>query len=114
MPVAHFNRTITQVAVEQAAIGQTDVIAAQPGARIYVVQIVLVLSAAGTITFNEGAGPTALTGVIPVAANGGFVVGEGGGSDPVLQTQTQNAKFGLVTTGVGATAHGWIRFFIDT
>jgi hypothetical protein len=114
MPVANYNRTITQVSIEQAAIGQTDFFAATPGARVYIVAIVLTLSAAGTLQFNEGAGPAALTGVIPVAANGGFVITQGGQDEPILSSNTQGAKVGLVTTGVGATAHGWIRFFIDS
>jgi hypothetical protein len=116
MPVASANRSLTQVSIEQAGIGQTDIVLAAGlvGAKVYVCTIVLTFSAAGGLQFNEGVGPTALTGVLPVAINGGFVVGEGGGSEPVLQTLTAGSKFGLVTTGAGCTAHGWIRYFIDT
>lgn len=113
MPIHALNRTLTQAVVEQAAIGQTDFAAAPgTGLNIYVVRIVLTLAAAGTVTFNQGTGPTAITGVIPVAANGGFVI-LGDGVEPVLFTTTANSKMGLVTTGVGATAHGWISYFID-
>lgn len=111
MPDYALNRTITQAAIEQAAIGQTDIQAATAGLLIYVVSFSISLSAAGTITFNEGTGPTALTGVMPVAANGN-VSFFGNGLTPILQTKTVNAKLGLVTTGVGATAHGWIRYFL--
>lgn len=111
MPDHAYNRTITQVAIEQAAIGQTDIQAAVTGMLIYVVSFSVAISAAGTITFNEGAGPTALTGVMPAPVNG-TISFFGNGVDPILQTKTAGAKFGIVTTGVGATAHGWIRYFL--
>lgn len=113
MPSRHTSRTIKQVAIEQAAIGQTDLVAAPGvGLRVYIVGVYLQVSAAGTVTFNEGAGPTALSGVIALPANGSFNLFSGENDVPVLETQTANAKFGLVTTGVGATAHGWLRYFI--
>jgi hypothetical protein len=112
MPVHSYNRTITQVAVTQGAAGSTDLVAI-PGAgiKIYVVSIVITLDAGGSIKFTEGTGPTDLTGVIPVAANGGFVV-LGDSEAPVLQTNTANSKLSIVTaTG---KAFGWIRYFTAT
>lgn len=110
MPVSNLNRTITQIVVTQAGAGSTDLVAI-PGAglRIFVVSIVLILDAAGTVKFTEGTGPTDLTGAIPVATNGGFVV-TGNGYDPVLQTNTANSKLSMVSaTG---KAFGWLRYFI--
>lgn len=112
MPPSFLNRTITQVAITQGAAGSTDLVAAPgAGARIYVVSIVLTADAAGTFKFTEGTGPTDLTGVIPVAQFGGFVV-LGNGYDPVLQTNTANSK--LTVISATSKVFGWIRYFLDT
>lgn len=112
MPIHNLNRTMVQIAVAQGAAGTTDLVAA-PGAglKIYVVKLVLVMSAAGTLKFTEGTGPTDLTGPMAIAANGG-IVDVGDGIEAVLQTNTANSKLSLVTT-VGA-ANGWLRYFIDS
>lgn len=103
------DRTITQVAISRTAGTAQDLVAA-PGARlkIYVVNIVVVLSAAGTITFREGTGPTDLTGAITVGDTGGFVVGNG--ESVVLQTNTANAKLSIFPATGNAT--GWIRYYV--
>lgn len=110
MPIANYNRTITQIPVAQGAAGSTDLVAA-PGAglKIYVVNIVLIMTAGGTLKFQENAA-TDLTGAMALATNGG-IVDLGDGREPVLQTNTANLKLNLVTT-TGA-AQGWIRYFID-
>lgn len=110
MPVASNSRTRTQVAVTQGAAGSLDLAAAAPGLRIYVTRIVVALSAAGTLKFQEG-GTTDLTGAIDLGAAGGFVVGDPNG-EPVLFTITPNTKLNLVST-VGL-CKGWIHYFYDT
>lgn len=114
MPQQFLNRTITQVAVNQAAAGSTDVVAAQPGLKIYVVSIVLSNggSAAGTLKFTEGTGPTDLTGEMGVAIGGGFVV-LGNGIDPILQTNNVNSKLSVVSATLNFWVDGWIRYFLD-
>jgi hypothetical protein len=110
MPQHVLNRTITQVAIDQSGAGTTDLVAA-PGAglRIYVVVLVVTLSAAGTIRFTEGTGPTNLTGDMPLATGGGFVV-LGDGYNPILQTNTANSKLSIVSaTGF---ADGYLRYFV--
>ncbi len=99
-----------QVAIDQTAAGSTDVVAA-PGAglKIYVVGAVLSMSAAGTVKFQEGTGPTDLSGEIDFPALGGMVT-IGNGIDPILQTNTANAKLTILTT-TGA-ANGWLRYFV--
>lgn len=110
MPVSYQNRTITQVAIDQGGAGTVDLVAA-PGAglKVYVVTIVVSLSAAGTVRFQEGTGPTNLTGDVDLAIAGGYVT-IGNGVEPVLQTNTANAKLSLVSTG--GAANGWIRYFV--
>lgn len=111
MPHKNIARTITQVAVTQGAAGALDLVAI-PGAglKIYVVSIVLVGDAAGTVKFTEGTGPTDLTGAIPLAANGGFVV-ISNDDTPILATNTANSKLSLVSAT--AKVFGWIRYFVD-
>lgn len=110
MPDTSSNRTIVQIAIDQGAAGTTDLVAA-PGAglKIYVTGIALSLSAAGTVRFTEGTGPTNLSGDMDLAAAGGFV-SIGDGTNVILNTNTANAKLSIVST-VGA-ANGWLRYFI--
>lgn len=104
------NRTCTQIAITQGGAGTLDLVAAAAGVKIYVVTLVVAMSAAGTLKFTEGTGPTDLTGAIDVATAGGFVV-LGAGDTVVLQTNTANSKLSLVST-VGA-AKGWMRYYLD-
>lgn len=110
MPDTTLNRTITQVALDQGVAGSTDLVAA-PGAglKVYVVGIVVALSAAGTVRFTEGTGPTNLTGDLDLALAGGFV-SIGDGANVILQTNTANSK--LTITSTGGAANGWIRYYI--
>lgn len=111
MPIQHINRTITQIAIDQSTPTTTDLIAA-PGAglKIYVVTLSISLGGTpGTIKFQEGTGPTDLTGEIDFPAQGGLVA-VGNGIDPVIQTNTANAKFSIVSTG--SAANGWLRYFV--
>lgn len=111
MPDHFLGRTITQVAVNQAAAGSTDIVAAPgDGLKIYVVTIVLTNShsAVGTIQFREGTGPTNLTGEMQLAVGGGFVAI--GDPQPVLQTNTANSKLTINT--VTAFVDGYIRYFV--
>lgn len=115
MPIQSLNRTILQVAVDQSAPGSTDIVVAPgTGMKIYVVTIVLSNggTAAGTLKFTEGTGPTDLTGAMGVAVNGGFVI-IGNGIDPVLATNTANAKLSVVTATAGFWVDGYIRYFLD-
>ncbi len=109
MPVTGNNRTLTPVAISQGAAGSTDLVAAATGLRIYVVQIVVTLSVAGTLKFQEG-GTTDLTGALDLGAAGGFVVGAPDGN-AVLFTNTANQKLNLVsTTGL---CKGWLLYYYD-
>ncbi len=112
MPELNYNRTIKQVIIDVAAASTATLVAA-PGAdlRIYVVYIQVGMGgAAGTVTFGEGAGPTAITGQIPLALNGGFT--SGGGRDPILFTPTANSALAITTAGASATADGWLHYFV--
>lgn len=110
MPETWHHRTITQVPIDQGAPGSTDLVTA-PGAglKVYVVGVVLSMSAAGTVRFTEGTGPTNLTGDLDLAIAGGFVT-FGDGQNVILQTNTANSK--LTLTSTGGSANGWIRYYV--
>jgi hypothetical protein len=103
--------TAVQVAINAAA-GTPQQLVAAPGSRlkIYVLTIVVVLDVAGTVKFTEGTGPTDLTGALTLGDTSGFVVTSGDGDDPVLQTNTANAKLSIAS--VTGSATGWIRYYV--
>jgi hypothetical protein len=110
MPVTNINRTITQASFDQGAAGSTDLVTAPgTGKKIYVVAVVVGLSAGGTVKFQENAS-TDLTGALPVGASTPYVL-IGDGINPILQTNTANQKLNLVSA-TGA-AKGYIRYFTE-
>jgi hypothetical protein len=60
-------------AVIDAASGDNAIVAAVAGTRFRVLGYALVVTAATDVRFEDGAGGTALTGQMPLAANGGLV-----------------------------------------
>ena len=67
--------TPVHVAVDVAASGDNTLVAAQGSGNIILVhQVVLVAASAVTVRFESGAGGTALTGQMQLAANSGFVL----------------------------------------
>ena len=57
-----------------AANGNTEAIPLVSGHRFRVLGYTLIATSACTVIFQDGAGGTALTGTIPLAANGGISV----------------------------------------
>jgi hypothetical protein len=67
--------TPTMVAIDAATGGDNTLVGAQGSGNIILVHhVCLVASAAVTVRFESGAGGTALTGQMVLAANGGFVL----------------------------------------
>ena len=60
--------------IDNATSGDNTIVAAVAARKIRVHQCFLIAAAAVTIRFESGAGGTALTGQMNVAANGGFVM----------------------------------------
>ena len=111
MPELFYNRTITQVAINQSAAGAIDLVAI-PGAgmKIYVVSVAISNShsAVGTVKFTEGTGPTDLTGDMQLGIGGVLALFSDGA--PILQTNTANSKLSLSSTT--AFVDGWLRYFV--
>lgn len=61
-------------AIDVASSGDNTLVAAVVGKKVRVLACVLVASAAVTVRFESGAGGTALTGQMVLAANGGFTL----------------------------------------
>lgn len=66
--------TVNVAAINAAAAGNNTLVAAVSGKQIRVTAITLVCAGAVTVTFQSGAGGTALTGAMSFAANGGMDV----------------------------------------
>jgi len=94
-PATGFGKTITYVSVAQGAAGTTVLAAASPSNKHKILGAALVMSAAGTLKFNDGAAVD-LTGAMDIAANAGFVLPTG--FVPYTQTSTTNTALQLVTT----------------
>jgi hypothetical protein len=56
-------------AIDTAVLGNTTLVAAVSGRKIRVVGFIIVADGTVSITFQSGAGGTALTGAMPMAAN---------------------------------------------
>lgn len=65
---------IKYASISGATSGDNTVVAAVSGKRIRVLSVALITTTATTVAFESGASGTALTGDMPLAANGGFVL----------------------------------------
>lgn len=66
--------TILRAAISAAASGDNTIVAAAGGVKTKVLGLVLVAAGAVDVRFEDGAGGTALTGVMSLAANQPFVL----------------------------------------
>ena len=103
MAYANFRRNsgknTTFVSVAQGAAG-TTVLAVADATKVHrVVSALLVMDATGTLKFTDTAGD--LSGAMPIAINGGFVLPPGVGN--YLETSAVNNALNLVTTTGKAT-----------
>ena len=60
------------LAINPASLGSNSLVAAIPGARIRVLSLAVVTTAANTVTFQTNATP--ISAAFPLAANGGLVL----------------------------------------
>ena len=75
MSLAPINLASVQLAaVNFSASGDNTLVAAVAGKLIQLVRIFVVVAAATNLTFKDGTGGTALSGPIPMAANGSITL----------------------------------------
>lgn len=65
---------VKRAVISGATSGDNALVAAVTGKKIRVISLFLIAAGAVTVRFESGAGGTALTGVMSVAANGGMVL----------------------------------------
>jgi len=68
------SKPIRRAVIDVAGSGDNTLVAAISNTRIRVLAAFLVTAGAITVRFESGAGGTALTGQMNIAANGGFVL----------------------------------------
>lgn len=110
MPVATYNRTITQLPIDLVGAATTTLIAAPgTGLKVYVVSFVITSVAGGTIRLEETTSGDDLSGDLGFAANGGLVASSGSDDAPILQANTANRGIQAVHS---AGFDGWLRYFV--
>jgi hypothetical protein len=97
------------VVISVSSIGDNTVVAAVAGRSIRVTSLVLVEAAAVSITFKSGS--TALSGAIPMLANGAIVL------DPVFERQapwltTALGEAFVINLSVGVACTGWLDYVL--
>lgn len=105
-PTTGEGKTLLFATISQGAAGTTSLVAADAAAKIKVVSYVVVLDAAGSFKFTDGVAD--LSGVMPVAANGG-VSAIGQPSAHLLETGAVNRALSITT--VTGKAFGHFSYF---
>jgi hypothetical protein len=103
-----FVGAIATAPINTAASGDTTIVAAQPGKRVFVFGYVLVASGAVTVQWKSGA--NALTGAMALAANGGLVVN---GSPDTMMLQTNPGEALILTLGGAVQASGHVMYGVQ-
>ena len=106
----HFDPYQTQrvkrAVIDAATSGDNSIVSAVTGKKIRVLSVVLVSAGTVTVRFESGAGGTALTGQLTLAANVGF----SSGYSPVGHFETAaGAALNLELSGA-VSVDGWIVY----
>lgn len=92
--------------IDAATSGDNTLIAAIASTKIRVLQVVLIAAAAVTVRFESGAGGTALTGQMQLAANGGF----SSGFCPAGHLETNAGELLNLELSGAISVDGWIVY----
>lgn len=107
----HAGKHVKFAKVDVAAAATTAVIAAVTGQKITILAYSITLAAAGTVKFVTDTAGT------PVDLSGAQDLAQGqptqGGYGPLMQG-SESKDVGLTTAGAGATAEGWIAYYLET
>lgn len=98
-------RDVTRVVVVADGAGDHTLVAARSGKSVRVLSGVLIISAAGSVRFESGAGGTALSGVMSLAANGQLILPE------VPSAWLETAKDALLNLEITGAAN--VRGFLN-
>ena len=101
-------KTLLFGVITQGAAGTTELVAADATKKVKLVSYVVVLDAAGSVKFTDGTAD--LTGVMPMAANGG-VASPGQPAAHLLETAAVNRPLNIVT--VTGKAFGHFSYYLE-
>ena len=101
-------KTLLFGVITQGAAGTTELVAADATKKVKLVSYVVVLDAAGSVKFTDGTAD--LTGVMPIAANGG-VASPGQPAAHLLETAAVNRPLNIVT--VTGKAFGHFSYYLE-
>lgn len=93
-------------AIHAASSGDNAAVAAVEGARIRVLDCLLIASDTVTVRFESSAGGAALTGQMQLAANGGFA----SGFNPEGHFQTEAGEALNLELSEAVSVDGWIVY----
>jgi hypothetical protein len=97
---------IKRVVVDDALSGDNEIVAAVTGKKIRVLSGCLVATGAVTVRFESGAGGTALTGQMSLAANQDLVLG----FDPLGHFETAAGQALNLELGGAVSVDGWLNY----
>jgi len=101
--------TILSAPINAALTGDNTLITAVAGKTIHVVDMFLVAAGTTSLTFKDGA--AALTGAIPMVANGSLILRENLNSEWFATTNPAN-NFVMNSSGVTVQVSGIIHYFL--
>lgn len=99
---------VKHAVIDNATSGDNTIVAAVTGKKIRVLNIVLVSAGSMTVRFESGAGGTALTGQMTVAAGSGFAPG----FDPTGHFETAASALLNLELSAATSADGWINYIL--
>lgn len=100
------SKPIRRAVIDVATSGDNTIVAAIASTKIRVLAVVLVAAGAVTVRFESGAGGTALTGQMSLAANGGFA----SGFNPVGHFETAAGSLLNLELSGAVSVDGWIVY----
>jgi hypothetical protein len=102
------HQAVLFASVSASSSGNNTLVAATAGSKIRVLNVVLIAASAVTVAFQSGAGGTALTGTMSLAANGGFAPGY----DPHGHFETAAGSLLNLSLGSAVQVSGWIKYIL--
>lgn len=101
-------QSVLRAVIDNATSGDNTIVAAVSGKKIRVLSVVLVSAGSMTVRFESGAGGTALTGQMTVAAGSGFAPGY----DPHGHFETAAGELLNLELSAATSADGWLTYVV--
>lgn len=102
----YVTQSFKRAVIDVASLGDNTIVAAVTGKKIRVFQVVLISAGTTTVRFESGAGGTALTGQLSLAANVGFSTGW----CPVGHFETAAGSLLNLELSAAISVDGWLVY----